>query len=206
MKAARPAMRALANTRFALIARPRDALDSAIAVARAAGFEVADLGELEGEAREVAAAHAQMAREAHAAGRKLAILSGGELTVTVRGRGRGGPNQEYVLALVSALRDLDGIAALAADTDGADGGGGSPDDPAGAFFDAASLRKMASAGLDPDAYLAEQRRDHLLRADLRSPDHRADAHQRQRRPRDPDRSAVGRAHGHGLPLLNRYKL
>jgi hydroxypyruvate reductase len=145
---------ALSNTRFALIARPRDALDSAIAVARTAGFEVADLGELEGEAREVAAAHAQMAREAHAARRKLAILSGGELTVTVRGRGRGGPNQEYVLALVSALRDLGGIAALAADTDGADGGGGSPDDPAGAFFDAASLRKMASAGLDPDAYLA----------------------------------------------------
>jgi hydroxypyruvate reductase len=144
---------ALSNTRFALIARPRDALDSAIAVAKAAGFDIVDLGELEGEAREVAAAHAQMAREAHAARRKLAILSGGELTVTVRGRGRGGPNQEYVLALVSALRDLDGIAALAADTDGADGGGGSPDDPAGAFFDAATLGKMASAGLDPDAYL-----------------------------------------------------
>jgi glycerate 2-kinase len=145
---------ALSDTRFALIARPRDALDSAVAVARAAGFEVADLGELEGEAREVAAVHARMAREAHTARRKLAILSGGELTVTVRGRGRGGPNQEYVLALVSALRDLESIAALAADTDGADGGGGSPDDPAGAFFDATSLRKMASAGLDPDAYLA----------------------------------------------------
>ena len=65
-------------------------------------------------------------------------MSGGELTVTVRGRGRGGPNQEYVLGLVAALRDLDCIAALAADTDGADGGGGSPTDPAGAFFDAAS--------------------------------------------------------------------
>jgi glycerate 2-kinase len=145
---------ALSNTRFALIARPRDALDSAIAVARAAGFDIVDLGELEGEAREVATAHAQLAREAHDARKKLAMLSGGELTVTVRGRGRGGPNQEYVLALVSALRDLDGIAALAADTDGADGGGGSPTDPAGAFFDAASLRKMAIAGLDPGAYLA----------------------------------------------------
>ena len=145
---------ALANTRFLLIARPRDALDSAIAAAVAAGFEIVDLGELEGEAREVAAAHAQLAREAHAAHRKLAILSGGELTVTVRGRGRGGPNQEYVLALTSALRDLDGIAVLAADTDGADGGGGSPTDPAGAFFDAATLRKMTEAGLDPDAYLA----------------------------------------------------
>lgn len=146
---------ALTNARFALIARPRDALESAIAAAKTAGFEIMDLGELEGEAREVAAGHAQLAREAHAARQRLAILSGGELTVTVRGRGRGGPNQEYVLALTSALRALDGISALAADTDGADGGGGSASDPAGAFFDAATLRKMQSAGLDPDAYLAD---------------------------------------------------
>jgi glycerate 2-kinase len=145
---------ALANTQFSLIARPRDALDSAIAAAKAAGFDIVDLGELEGEARDVAAAHAKLARDAHAARRKLAILSGGELTVTVRGRGRGGPNQEYVLALVAALRDLDGVAVLAADTDGADGGGGSPADPAGAFFDAATLRQMQTARLDADAYLA----------------------------------------------------
>lgn len=144
----------LANARFTLIARPRDSLDAAIAAAKAAGFEVAELGELEGEAREVAAQHAKLAREAHAARRRLAILSGGELTVTVRGRGRGGPNQEYVLGLVSALRDVDGIAALAADTDGADGGGGSPTDPAGAYFDATTLRKMETQDLDPDAYLA----------------------------------------------------
>jgi hydroxypyruvate reductase len=143
---------ALAATRFALIARPHDALDAAVAVAKAAGYDVTDMGELEGEARDVAAAHARMAREAHAKGRKLAIMSGGELTVTVRGKGRGGPNQEYVLALVSALRDLSGIAALAADTDGADGGGGSASDPAGAFFDAETLRRMQD--LDPDAYLA----------------------------------------------------
>jgi glycerate 2-kinase len=146
---------ALSNARFTLIARPRDSLDAAIAAAKAAGFEVVELGELEGEAREVGKAHATLAREAHSQGRKLAILSGGELTVTVRGRGRGGPNQEYVLGLVAALRDLDGIAALAADTDGADGGGGSPTDPAGAFFDAASLRKMESQNLDPDTYLAD---------------------------------------------------
>jgi hydroxypyruvate reductase len=145
---------ALANTRFELIARPRDSLDAAIATAQAAGYEVVQLGELEGEAREVAATHAALAREAHAAQRKLAILSGGELTVTVRGRGRGGPNQEYVLGLLSALRNLDGIAALAADTDGADGGGGSPRDPAGAFFDGTSLQKTVRLGLDPEAYLA----------------------------------------------------
>lgn len=145
---------ALADAHFTLIARPRDSLDVAIATAKAAGYEVEDLSELEGEARDVAANHARRARQAHAARRKLAILSGGELTVTVRGRGRGGPNQEYVLGLVSALRDLDGIAALAADTDGADGGGGSPKDPAGAFFDATTLAKMQSLKLEADAYLA----------------------------------------------------
>ncbi|NEV78857.1 DUF4147 domain-containing protein, partial [Rhodopseudomonas sp. BR0C11] len=87
---------AFARARFEIIARPRQSLDAAIQVARDAGYEVADLGaDLEGEAREIAAAHARLAREARAAGRKLAILSGGELTVTVRGQGRGGPNQEY---------------------------------------------------------------------------------------------------------------
>ena len=59
-----------------------------------------DLGaDLEGEARDVAADHAQLALKARAEGKRIAILSGGELTVTVRGNGRGGPNQEYALAL-----------------------------------------------------------------------------------------------------------
>ena len=144
-----------ANTQFKLIARPRDSLAAAITAARDAGFETIDLGELEGEAREVAATHAQLVREARAKNRRVAIVSGGELTVTVRGRGRGGPNQEYVLALASALRDLDGVSALAADTDGADGGGGAASDPAGAFFDSATLRRMQLLGLDPDRYLTE---------------------------------------------------
>ncbi|MEZ5765504.1 MAG: glycerate kinase [Xanthobacteraceae bacterium] len=143
-----------ANTHFALIARPRDSLTAAVGVARNAGFETIDLGECEGEAREVATAHAQFVRDARAKGRRVAIVSGGELTVTVRGR-RGGPNQEYVLALASGLRDLEGVSALAADTDGADGGGGDASDPAGAFFDHATLRQMQRLGLDPDAYLAE---------------------------------------------------
>ena len=68
------------------------------------------------------------------------ILSGGELTVTIRGKGRGGPNQEYALALAIGLAGTAGIAALAADTDGTDGGAGSADDPAGAFVDGATVR------------------------------------------------------------------
>ena len=68
------------------------------------------------------------------------ILSGGELTVTIRGQGRGGPNQEYALALAMALQGAPGIAALAGDTDGTDGGAGSADDPAGAVIDADHAR------------------------------------------------------------------
>ena len=63
------------------------------------------------------------------------ILSGGELTVTIRGKGRGGPNQEYALALALALDGETGIYALAGDTDGTDGGAGSAEDPAGARVD-----------------------------------------------------------------------
>ena len=83
----------------------------------------------------------------------MAILSGGELTVTVRGNGRGGPNQEYALALAALLKDTSGISALAADTDGADGGAGSAADPAGAIVDRHTFAKMQSLGLDPAAYL-----------------------------------------------------
>ena len=145
---------AFARTSFELIARPRASLDAAIRLAKDAGYETIDLGaDLEGEAREVAADHARLALNARAQGRRVAILSGGELTVTVRGNGRGGPNQEYALALADLLKDTTGIAALAGDTDGADGGAGSATDPAGAMIDAATFAKMRSQRLDPRAYL-----------------------------------------------------
>src|SRR5262249_29250053 len=108
---------------------------------------------LEGEAREVAADHARLALDARARGKRTAILSGGELTVTVRGNGRGGPNQEYALALASLLTDTPGISALAADTDGADGGAGRASDPAGAIVDQSTFDKMKQLKLDPRAYL-----------------------------------------------------
>jgi len=145
---------AFARTSFELIARPRASLDAAIKLARDAGYETIDLGaDLEGEAREVAADHARLALAARAQGKRVAILSGGELTVTVRGNGRGGPNQEYALALAELLKDTTGIAALAGDTDGADGGAGSATDPAGAMIDAATFARMRSQRLDPRAYL-----------------------------------------------------
>jgi hydroxypyruvate reductase len=145
---------AFARARFELIARPRASLDAAVTLARQAGYEVIDLGaDLEGEAREVAAGHARLALTTRAEGRRVAILSGGELTVTVRGNGRGGPNQEYALALAGLLKDTRGISALAGDTDGADGGAGSAADPAGAIIDQGTFATMAALGLDPRAFL-----------------------------------------------------
>jgi glycerate 2-kinase len=150
----KPGDAAFARAQFELIARPKASLDAAIKLARDAGYAIVDLGaDLEGEARNVAADHAQRALQARAEGKQVAILSGGELTVTVRGNGRGGPNQEYALALAALLKDTKGISALAADTDGADGGAGSADDPAGAIIDGATFAKMKSLGLDPKAYL-----------------------------------------------------
>jgi len=150
----KPGDPAFARARFELIAKPKASLDAAIKVANDAGYEVIGLGaDLEGEAREVAADHARMALQAHSEGKRLAILSGGELTVTVRGNGRGGPNQEYALALADLLKDTADISALAADTDGADGGGGSSSDPAGAIIDGSTFAKMRSLGLEPRAYL-----------------------------------------------------
>ena len=97
----------------------------------------------------------EMAKDARASGRRVAIVSGGELTVTIAGQGRGGPNQEYALALAVALDGGPGIAALAADTDGTDGGAGSADDPAGAIIDDTTLARARALGLDPAAFLAD---------------------------------------------------
>jgi glycerate 2-kinase len=143
-----------ANTSFALATTPADVFRSVERAVRGAGYDCIVLGTaIEGEAREVAAAQARLARDLAQERRRAVILSGGELTVTLRGRGRGGPNQEYALALAVALAGTQGIAALAGDTDGTDGGGGRPDDPAGAFIDATTLDRARHLGLDPAAFL-----------------------------------------------------
>jgi glycerate 2-kinase len=145
-----------AGTSFRLVARPADAFRAAEAAVRAKGYDCVFLGDrIEGEAREVAIAHARLARSLQAQGRRAVVLSGGELTVTIAGTGRGGPNQEYALALARALEGAPGIAALAGDTDGTDGGAGGPDDPAGAFIDPTTLGRAEQLGLDPAAFLAE---------------------------------------------------
>jgi hydroxypyruvate reductase len=109
-----------------LVGNAAIALEAAAAKARRLGFKVRLL-ECEGEARDVGREHAALAVAAEPGS---ALISGGELTVTVRGPGRGGPNQEYALAAALALDGRSGIFGLAADTDGIDGDG----EAAGVFF------------------------------------------------------------------------
>lgn len=152
----KPGDPAFAHARFVLAARPRDALEAAEKAVAAAGYRCISLGpDVEGEARDVAAAHAAMARELRAQGKRAVIISGGELTVTMRGQGRGGPNQEYALGLVDQLAGMPHVAAIAGDTDGTDGGGGAATDPAGALVDGQSAARARALGLDPAAFLAD---------------------------------------------------
>ena len=152
----KPGDPAFANSQFMLAARPADTMKAAEAAVRAAGYECISLGDrVEGEAREVAAAHAGLARELRAQEKRAVIISGGELTVTIRGKGRGGPNQEYALALAMAIDGMPGVAAVAADTDGTDGGAGDARDPAGAVVDGESVARARARGLDPAAFLAD---------------------------------------------------
>ncbi len=146
----------LAGARFTLAATPQAALEAAAETARAAGLAVAILGDaIEGEAREVAKVHAGIARQVARHGQPVAppavLLSGGETTVTVRGRGRGGRNTEFLLALALALDGAGRIWGLAADTDGIDG----TEDNAGAVVAPDTLARAAAQGIDAKARLAD---------------------------------------------------
>ncbi len=143
-------------TSFRLIASGAGSLEAAAAQAAAAGYAILNLGDrVEGEARDVARAHAKLALTAKRDSRRLAILSGGETSVTFTesASGYGGPNQEYALALAIALKGTQGISALAGDTDGIDGGAGDPQDPAGAMIFADTLVRAETLGLNPQTAL-----------------------------------------------------
>ncbi|MBI3451331.1 MAG: glycerate kinase [Rhodospirillales bacterium] len=150
----KPGDPALAGATFRMIASPRMALDAAAAAARAAGFAPLALGDaIEGEAREVARDQARLALRIaageDAARPPVAILSGGETTVTVRGGGRGGRNAEFLLALAVALDGAERIHALACDTDGIDG----TEDNAGALAGPDTPARARTIGLDARAML-----------------------------------------------------
>jgi len=144
-----------AHNSVSIIASAAISLEAAASAAKADGLVAHILSDaIEGEARDVALVHAALAREVAARnrpfGRPALILSGGETTVTIRGNGRGGRNSEFLLAFALAIDGVDGITALAADTDGIDGMG----DNAGAFADRTTASRLRAKGLDPRAMLA----------------------------------------------------
>jgi hydroxypyruvate reductase len=139
-----------AADRVEVVARGADALAAAAAYTRSQGIEPHVVGDaLEGEARDLAKA---MAARARAMTRRPAVLlSGGELTVTVRGAGRGGPNAEFMLGLALALDGAANVHALACDSDGIDGS----EDNAGAIVAPDTLARARAAGLDGATMLAD---------------------------------------------------
>lgn len=146
----------LARSTFRLVARPLDALRAAARLAELHGLRALILGDaLEGEARELGRVLAGIARgcleHGLPASPPCVLISGGEATVTVRGRGRGGRNSECMLGFALAAAGLDGIWALAADTDGIDGTGPA----AGALVTPDTLERARARGLDPHARLAD---------------------------------------------------
>ena len=138
-----------------MIATPQISLEAAAEVARKAGITPVILGDaIEGEAREVARVMAGIARQVEKYGQPAkapcVLLTGGETTVTLRGKGRGGRCAEFLLALVVALDGLKGIHAIAADTDGIDGS----EDNAGALALDDILQRADKAGVSAKAALA----------------------------------------------------
>ena len=136
-----------------IIANAEDALAAAAGILEGAGYEICNLGgALEGDAAALAKTHADVARRYKNEGRAVAIVSGGETTVRLpeSGAGKGGRNTTYLLALAIALNGLDGVEAMAADTDGIDGS----ETNAGAFIDSTTLARAAALGVDAEAHLA----------------------------------------------------
>lgn len=138
-----------------VIASARISLEAAAALAETRNIPAAILSDaVEGEARDIGCMHAAIARECALRGRPFALpvvlLSGGETTVTVRGQGKGGRNSELALSLARDIAGLEGITALAADSDGIDGS----EDNAGAFVDAHTWPGLVDLGHDPAALLA----------------------------------------------------
>jgi glycerate 2-kinase len=138
-----------------LIASAGVSLEAAAAEARRQGIEAVILSDsIEGEAREVGGVHAAIAREVATRNRPfpkpVLILSGGETTVTVRTKGKGGRNSEFLLAFAIGISGMAGVHALAADTDGIDGS----EDNAGAFADGSTVSRMRATGVDAKVMLA----------------------------------------------------
>ncbi len=146
-----------------IVGSNRLAIDAAVSEARALGYRTMVLSTfIEGETREIAAMHAAIVKEILAVGRPIkrpaCILSGGETTVTIKGRGLGGRNQEFVLAAALALEGFGPATIFSAGTDGIDG----PTDAAGAIADENTMARARKLGLDPRPFLDDNDSYHFF--------------------------------------------
>ncbi|MBK7929194.1 MAG: glycerate kinase [Bryobacterales bacterium] len=154
---------AFARVRNLIVGSNALAVDAAAAEARALGYRTLVLStRIEGETRDVAGMHAAIVKEIRAARRPLTepacLISGGETTVTIRGDGLGGRNQEFALACAIDLAGMPDVCALSGGTDGTDG----PTDAAGAIADGGTLDAAAAAGMDARAFLARNDSYHFF--------------------------------------------
>jgi len=144
------------NTLNMIVGSNIQCLEAAAQKAEELGFRTLILSSfIQGETREVARVHGALLKEVLRSGRPLSppacIISGGETTVTIRGKGKGGRNQEFVLACAMEVAGWEGAVVFSAGTDGTDG----PTDAAGAFADWKMVSKAHEMGLDPAIYLKE---------------------------------------------------
>lgn len=151
----KPGDACFARTRNLIVGSNRIAVDAAARKARELGYRPLVLSTMiEGETRDIALMHAAIAREILSTRRParppVCLISGGETTVTLRGQGLGGRNQEFALAAAIALEGLPGVLAFSAGTDGTDG----PTPAAGAVSDGATLARAAALDLDARRMLA----------------------------------------------------
>jgi glycerate 2-kinase len=144
----------LERVSLAVIGSNRVAIDAAADAARKEGVDTVRIlpGFLRGEARECACAFIQelrTAQESASPGKTVALIAGGETTVTVRGKGKGGRNQEFVLSAAVEMDGMPGMAVLSCGTDGIDG----PTDCAGAFADGTTCSRAAAHALSAANHL-----------------------------------------------------
>jgi glycerate 2-kinase len=154
---------AFARTQNVIVGSNRLAVDAAARKARELGLRPLVLStRIEGETRDAARMHAAIARESLASGQPVkppaAIISGGETTVTIRGAGLGGRNQEFVLAAGIDLAGCENVVVLSGGTDGTDG----PTDAAGAIADGRTVGRAAALDLDARRFLAENDSYHFF--------------------------------------------
>jgi len=159
----KPGDRIFTRVQNLIVGSNRLAVDAAVLEARRLGYRTIVLTtRIDGEAREIARVHAAIAREIRVSGRPLrppaCVISGGEPTVTIRGKGLGGRNQEFTLSAAIAIAGLKNVVLLSAGTDGSDG----PTDAAGALADGETVARARRDNMDPLRMLAENDSYHFF--------------------------------------------